>query len=145
MKTNKIQLPKEEVQYLQAFKKRWKKSLNELNRANILLMSSEWKKVLEIKKQLNVWCTMIYKTRQRYRNWGVEVALRDAPRPWQPQKYTLQTETELIALACSEAPEGRTRWTLELLTEEVQKKAWCETMNRETVRLILKKMNVSLG
>ena len=50
----------------------------------------------------------------------------------------------MIQLACGEAPEGRARWTLELLTEEVNKKGVAEQVSKETIRMILKKMNLSL-
>ena len=50
----------------------------------------------------------------------------------------------MIQLACGEAPEGRARWTLELLTEEVNKKGVAEPVSKETIRMILKKMNLSL-
>ena len=50
----------------------------------------------------------------------------------------------MIQLACGEAPEGHARWTLELLTEEVNKKGIAEPVSKETIRVMLKKMNLSL-
>lgn len=63
----------------------------------------------------------------------------------QPKKYGQNQQAEVIALACSDAPDGRARWTLELLVEALSKKDGFETINRETVRLMLKKTNASLG
>ena len=54
-------------------------------------------------------------------------------------------EAYLVALACSVAPEGRQRWTLELLTRELVDDGIVEKISTETVRLVLKKTNLSLG
>jgi transposase len=54
-------------------------------------------------------------------------------------------EAEIIAQACTESPDGRKKWTLALLTEEMRKKDGFETINKESIRLILKKAKLSLG
>jgi len=54
-------------------------------------------------------------------------------------------EAEVIAQACTESPDGSKRWTLTLLTEEMRKKNGFETINRESIRLILKKAKLNLG
>ena len=51
----------------------------------------------------------------------------------------------LAAMACGPCPAGRRRWTVRLLAEELKKEPGFETINRESVRLTLKKTNVSLG
>lgn len=76
---------------------------------------------------------------------GLEMALREKPRSGQPKKYGQKQEAEVVALACSDAPKGRARWTLELMEEALGHKKGFETINRESIRLILKKTNVSLG
>jgi len=50
---------------------------------------------------------------------------------------------EIVAMACSQAPEGRSRWTIRLLEKDLNKKGIM--INRESIRLLLKKTNVSLG
>jgi hypothetical protein len=52
---------------------------------------------------------------------------------------------EIIAQACTKPPEGRKRWSLTLLAEELRKKKEFETINRESIRLILKKAKQNLG
>jgi len=81
----------------------------------------------------------------RFLEHGVEYALIDNERSGQPKKYTTDHEAELIALACGPAPEGRRRWTIRLLVEELQKKEGFETITFGTVRSILKKTHSSLG
>ena len=69
--------------------------------------------------------------------------MTEKPRPGQPKKYTERHETKIIAQACTKSPDGRKRWSLTLLTEEMRKKEGFETINRESIRLILKKANQS--
>jgi hypothetical protein len=54
-------------------------------------------------------------------------------------------EAHLIALACSDAPEGYDRWTLRLLQDRFVKLEIVESVSHETIRTTLKKMNLSLG
>ena len=83
--------------------------------------------------------------KKRYREEGLQSALTDKPRPGQPKKYTERHEAEIIARACTKSPDGRKRWSLKLLTEELRKKEGFKTINRESVRLVLKKAGLSLG
>ena len=52
---------------------------------------------------------------------------------------------EIIAQACTTPPEGRKKWTLVLLTEEMRKREEFKTINKESIRLILKKAKLNLG
>lgn len=145
MKRQTVKLKSEELDYLRSFKKSGKRSQREYDRANILLLLHKGKKDKEIEDFLEVERTTIWRTRKRFLEGGLSVALEEKPRSGQPRKYGQNQEAEIIALACSEAPEGSVRWTLELLTETLGKMEGLETINRETIRLILKKTNVNLG
>ena len=76
---------------------------------------------------------------------GIKNAFEEDARSGQPPKYVADHHAELAALACGPCPKGRARWTVRLLTSELKNKQGFETINRESVRLALKKMNVSLG
>lgn len=145
MKRLTVKLKLAEIDYLRSFKKSGKRSQREYDRANILLLLHKGKKDTEIEDFLEVDRTTIWRTRKRFIEEGLSMALEEKPRSGQPRKYGQNQEAEIIALACSDAPEGRARWTLELLTETLGKKEGLETINRETIRLILKKTNVNLG
>lgn len=67
------------------------------------------------------------------------------PRTGQPIKYTEKHIAEIIAQACTTLPDGRKKWTIALLTEELKKKEGFETINKESIRLVLKKAKLSLG
>lgn len=83
--------------------------------------------------------------KKRYREGGLQSVLFDKPRSGQPNKYTERHKAEIIAKACTTPPEGYKRWSLELLTEEISKEEGFETINRESIRLILKKAKQNLG
>ena len=61
------------------------------------------------------------------------------------RKVTGEVEARLVALACSEPPEGCARWTLQLLADKLVELEVVEYITDETVRRQLKKMNLSLG
>lgn len=145
MKRTEIKLTEKEVIFLRKYKKSAYRSEREYNRANILLLLNKGKKDSEIKEFLDVDRATIWRTKRKYLNEGVENALREKERSGQPGKYGENQKAEIIATACSDPPEGRSRWTLALLSAKLKDKKGLETINRETIRLILKKTNVSLG
>ena len=140
-----IKLNKKEVLYLESQKRLLNLSTRKYNRINILLLLNKGKKPSEIEDFLDVDRITVWRTKVRYQEQGVENALVEDDRPGQPVKYGTDQESELAALACGPCPEGRKRWTIRLLTSRLKTKSGFETVNRESVRLALKKMNVSLG
>jgi transposase len=140
-----IKLPDEEVEYLNAFVKKGQKNARELTRAHILLLINRGKTEMEIKDLLGISRATVSNIKDRYRKEGLRKALTDKPRPGQPKKYSERHEPEIIAQACIKPPEGYKRWSLTLLTEEMRKKQGFETINRESIRLILKKAKQNLG
>jgi transposase len=145
MKRPPVKLTAEELDCLRSFKNSGKRSQREYDRANILLLLHKGKKDAEIEDFLEVERTTIWRTRKKFLKVGLAKSLGEKARSGQPKKYGQHQEAEVIALACSDAPEGRARWTLELMAETLNKKEGLETINRETIRLILKKTNVNLG
>ena len=141
----KIKLTEKEVGYLNDFVKRGRKSVRELTRAHVLLLVNDEKTEMEVKDMLRISRATVSNTKKRYRKEGLQSALAEKPRSGQPKKYTELHEAEVIAQAYTESPDGRKRWTLELLTEEMRKKDGFETINKESIRLILKKAKLNLG
>jgi len=145
MRQTTINLTPEQVKYLKDFKQQEKRSLREINRTNILLLLNKGKQASEIADFLDIGRNTVSRTKQKFLRRGIESALEEEPRSGQPVIHTAAREAEVIALACSNAPEGRTRWTLELLTETLNARPGSKPINRESVRLMLKKTNVNLG
>lgn len=145
MKKTLVDLTPKQVKFLKDFKQQGKRSLREINRANILLLLHKEKQAMEITDFLDVGRNTVSRTKQKFIRHGIRVALAEDYRPGQPKKYKQKQEAEIIALTCSNAPAGRERWTLELLEKTARKKKGMKTINRESIRLILKKTNLSLG
>lgn len=145
MKKSSVSISPKNLKFIRNFKKEDKRSLREINRANILLLLHKGKQESEIAEFLDVGRNTVSRTKQKYLRKGMKAALEEEERPGQPVKYASKQEAELIALACSNAPSGRTRWTLKLLTEKLKTQSGFKTINRESVRLMLKKTNVNLG
>lgn len=141
----KIKLKKREKDSLTIFVKKGSKSARSLTRARILLLADQGKKDVEIQNLLAVGRSTIWRVRNNYINKGVEYALTERDRPGQPTKYNEKEKAEIIAYACTYPPEGRARWTVRLLAEELRKKEKFSTINRETIRLTLKKVTPNLG
>jgi putative transposase len=140
-----LKLEDDELKLLRDFVKKGRKSARELTRARILLLATQQKGDTEIAEILDVGRNTIWRIKKRYLEEGLQSALTDKPRPGQPKKYTERHEAEIIAQACTKSPDGSKRWSLTLLTEEMRKKEGFETINRESIRLILKKSKQNLG
>ena len=141
----KINLKKDEINYLNAFVKKGNRSARALTRARILLLSNNKDSDTAISNMLSLGRTTVWRVKNNYLHKGVEYALTERERPGQPLKYDIQKKSEIIAYACTNPPEGRKRWTVRLLAEELSKKSQFKTINRETVRIILKKATPNLG
>jgi transposase len=116
-----------------------------IQRAHILLKVDEGKSDGEISELLYVSEQTIRRVRLRFAEAGLPVALEDKPHASTGTELEEEQEARLIALACSEPPAGRARWTLELLVQEMLKDGIVTRVSPETVRLLLKKTNSSLG
>ena len=141
----RIKLTEKEVEYLSVFVKKGRKSARELTRAHVLLLVNRGRTEMEIKDTMGISRATVSNIKKRYREKGLQSALTEKPRPGQPKKYTEKHEAEIIAQACTKSPDGRKRWSLTLLTEEMRKGKDFETINRESIRLILKKAKQSRG
>jgi putative transposase len=143
--SNHFKLSGEAREYLRTFKSAGGHSLREFNRATILLFLDKGLTISEIENLLEVDRTTIWRIRKRYLRYGLEMALKEEIRSGQPLKYTTHHEAELTALACGPVPEGRRRWTIRLLVEELNKQNGFGTITYGSVRKLLKKTNLSLG
>ena len=143
--TLKIKLKEEERDFLEDFVKKGTKKARAIARANVLLLVDDGYNSKSISETTRVHRQSIWRIKKRYLEEGLESALEEKPRSGQPRKYTEKHEAEIIALACTTPPKGRKRWSLALLIEELVKKKGFETINRESIRLVLKKAGLSLG
>ena len=139
MKGGNFDLGWEDALFLKDFIKKSKEEL----RAIILLFLNKGMTNIEIANLLDISSSTVSRIKNKYLNEGLDVALHDKPRSGQLKKYGNHEEAEIIALACSSPPEGRKFWSIRLITETMKCKKGFETLNRETVRLVLKKAKQS--
>ncbi len=86
----------------------------------------------------------VARVRRQYFEEGLEAALnRRPPKREYRRKLDGEQEARLIALACSEPPEGQARWSLRLLADKLVELEVVEEVSYQTVRRILKKTNSS--
>jgi transposase len=109
-------------------------------RAMILLKADEGFSDPQIMAALNVSRPCVERLRRRYVEGGLERALNESPRPGQKRKLDGRAEAQLVATACSNAPEGHEHWTMRLLAGKLVELGIVESISHETVRLTLKKM-----
>jgi len=140
-----FKLKSKDRKHLQSLTKTGTRNSREFEHAYILLALDKGKKSKEIIEFYNVSRVTIWRVKNKYLDQGINAALKDEYRSGQPVKYQEKAVAEIVTLACTQAPEGRSRWTLRLLESSLRQKEGMETINRETIRLVLKKTNVSLG
>jgi hypothetical protein len=84
----------------------------------------------------------VYRTKQRCVEDGLDRALTEMPRPGAPRKLGATDEALLVAVACSQPPGGRARWTMDLLAGEVVRLTAHETLSGDTVGRRLAEMQL---
>lgn len=114
-------------------------------RAQILLLSEQGYKDQIIAERVGVSVATVERTRQKFVQQGLDEAITEKPRPGKPCKLDCKTEALLIATACSDAPEGRANWMMQLLADRLVALNKVERISDETVRRILKKTSLSRG
>jgi transposase len=101
----------------------------------------------QIAQLLRMHVNTVDRIRKRFATEGEAPALDRKPRltPPTPPKIDGRVEAHLVAICCGKAPEGRTRWTLQLLADELKRRGLVTHVCAETVRQALKKTNCSPG
>lgn len=141
----RVTLTDEERETLRTLTKKGKVSARQLARAHVLLLADEGATDEAIAAALHVGTTTVLRVRQRFVEGGLEWALTERPRPGAARKLDGKDEATLVALACTDAPEGRTHWTMQLLADQLVELGVVEAISDETVRRILKRGNSSPG
>jgi len=140
-----VDLTEEERTFLLDFINRGTQSARKLRRARTLLLADEGKTDREIAEALHTSTPTVQRTRRRFVEGGLARALNEDPRPGARKKLDAKGEAVLEALARSEPPEGRKRWTLQLLADRLVELKVVDSISDETVRQELKKSGLSLG
>ena len=134
-----IDLSAEEKEQLLELTSRGRTPARKMKRAQILLLANEGKKDETIAEVLHVGRATVERIRKRFVLEGLKAAINERPRPGGQRKLGPKGEAVLAQLAQSEPPEGRTRWTMELLAKRLVELKVVESISDETVRKVLKK------
>jgi transposase len=145
MRTGPLVLSARDRRFLEQFRSQGEHGARESTRSHILLGLADSVPVALLQRVLGVSRMVVWRTRSAYQEKGLDYALYDVSRSGQPLKYDTDQEAEVVALACSQPPEGAARWTIRLLTVAARHRPKLATINRESVRQILKKTSVNLG
>ena len=105
-----------------------------IKRAQILLAADSGLSDDDIAAAVAVGGSTVYRTKRRFVEGNLKAALNEEPRAGADRKLTSNEEALLVATACSSPPEGRARWTLELLAGAMVKLTDHDSLSRETVR-----------
>jgi len=152
MKKYKVTLTEEERQELDALSSKGKHAAQTVLNALILLACDEGKFQKErsinedIARVLNVSMKTIDRVKKRFVEEGLNMALTGKPSTRvYSRKADGDLEAHLVALSCSEPPEGHLRWTLRLLADKAVELNYVDNISYETVRRTLKKTSLSPG
>src|SRR5712664_1572436 len=130
----RVELSQAERDELTAMLSKGKRAARKLKRAQILLAADACRSDEEIARAVAVGGSTVYRIKRRFVEGSLERALSEEARPGAERKLTGKEEALLVATACSRPPQGRARWTLELLADALVKLTEHENLSRETVR-----------
>ena len=150
MKKNSIELTQEQRSQLEEVVSKGTAKTRMIQHAQVLLKidggkdGPNWSDG-QIKEAFGVSLSTILHIRKRFLEYGMNDALNRRQQPERPEKrrVTEEQEAQIIALACEPAPAGYSRWSIRLLTKRAIELEIVEDIGRETVRLLLKKMNLN--
>jgi len=130
----RITLTSDEHEQLRSFVQGGKGAFRRLKRAQILLAAASGSTDAAIAANIAVGTSTVYRTKRRFVEEGLEAALSEEPRPGVERKLDANEEALLIATACSAPPEGRARWTLDLLADAMVRLTSHPSLSSETIR-----------
>ena len=143
-----VNLSQDEREHLENLVSSGVESARKLTRARILLKADQQWTDEQIHQALDVSISTVARIRTRYMNLGLDAAInRKSTQRVYERKMDGKHEAYLVAMACSQPPEGRASWSLRLLAEHfVQlEQVEIDSISHETVRQLLKKTRSSLG
>lgn len=144
-----VHLTEEQRSHIDNLIKAGSRNARTVTRARILLLTDRNRKEAftdsQIADALSVNMSTICRVRERFVTESMESALFDKPRPGRKPKITGDIEAKITVLACSDPPEGHTRWTLRLLADRVVELGYLSDISHVAIGERLKKTRSSPG
>ena len=144
-KRYRVTLTDEERERLDGLTRKGTASARMVRRAQTLLLAAEERTDEAIAAALRIGVSTVERTRRRCVEEGVEAALRERPRPGARPKLGPKERAFVVALACTRPPEGRKRWTMQLLADRVVQLQVVPDITDEAIRLLLTRTGSSRG
>jgi transposase len=144
-KNHIVSLTDEERETLKSYLRNGVHPARFLNRVRVLLRADDGQGDPEIARHVGVSKVTAYNIRRRFATQGLQVVLTEKPRSGAPRKLTGQDKANVVLLACTDAPDGRTRWTHRLLADKLVELEMIPSISYKSVERILKKTNSSPG
>lgn len=145
MKKYIVDLDERERNELEQLTTKGRSGARKTRRARILLLADEGRIDKEIASFLGSAVTTVERVRKRFVEEGLEAALSERPRPGAARKLDGRQEAFLMALACSDVPEGKGHWSMRMLAERLVELEVVDEISDETVRRTLKRGTSSHG
>ncbi len=139
VKRYRVTLTDEERDRLGGLSRKRTASVRMVQRAQALLLAAEGKTDQEIAEQVRMSVTTLERLRRRFVEEGLEASLRERPRPGARPKLGPKEQAFVVALACTKPPEGRHRWTMQLLADRVVELELVPDISDEAIRRLLKR------
>lgn len=140
-----VNLEAEEREHLRALTRKGKASARAVRRAQTLLLADEGRTDEQIAAALHSGLATVARTRQRCVEEGLAAALAERPRPGAAPKLSPKQQAFTVALACTKPPEGRLRWTMQLLADRLVELEVIPDISDEAIRRLLKRTSSSPG
>lgn len=144
-KRYRVTLTDEERQRLDDLTRKGAASVRMVRRAQTLLLAAEERRDADIAAALRIGVSTVERTRRRFVEEGLEASLRERPRPGARPKLGPKEQAFVVALACTKPPEGRRRWTMQMLADRVVELRVVPDITDEAIRLLLKRASSSRG
>jgi putative transposase len=113
-------------------------SAREVTRARILLLLDEGWAPTDVPEAVGCNEATVRRVRARYEKEGLDRALTEGARPGHAKALSDKQEAHIIAMVCSEPPDGHARWTIRLVTEQAIRRGIVDTVGKETIRVLLR-------
>jgi transposase len=144
-KRYRVTLTEEERERLEGLTRKGRAPVRMVRRAQMLLLASAEQRDEDIAKALHIGVSTVERTRRRCVEEGVEASLRERPRPGARPKLGPKQQAFVVALACTKPPEGRERWTMQLLADRIVELQIVPDITDESIRRLLKRTSSSRG
>lgn len=144
-KTYIVELTEQERKHLLELTRKGTCAARRVKRAHVLLLADQGKHDKQIVEALNVGRATVERHRKRFVEGGLEWALNERPRPGARPKLDGRQVALLTAIACSDPPEGRKAWSMQLLADRLVDLGEVDCISQDTVRRVLKKTRSSPG